>query len=195
MSAAAKRFFYNDIFDKNNNITKSCKIRLISAINDHGYIRTGSYESKAQKKCIIINGSGCGHLFLTELCKLANCENTDYIISYDSLCPERTDGILFPSAALSVTIRDDQKSWEKYHGIPYKTINMKRFTDARERKKHKNMISFITKLESSAIAEAAKNFKIASELHTQTEKIYISAMDFQKKEKLTDEIIRKLLNT
>ena len=75
---------------------------------------------------------------------------------------------------------------------PYRVIHAARFTDSEGIKEKKQLLQFTYKAALQLLEETTKDLKEAKAIHDQLESYYVKAMDFQKVEEITDDIIRTL---
>lgn len=110
------------------------------------------------------------------------------------ICPifpnKKLDGIIIPSEEIAFIVGDNYHKISGYKNI--KKYNTTKFIDKTNIDLHKNLLKFNKKIQDSFINEAIKNFSKAKSLHDELEKIYISAMNFEKIDVFFKKIVKNI---
>lgn len=85
-------------------------------------------------------------------------------------------------------------SFFNYKAFAQRNINAKRFIDDSIFKAHKNKIGFNKKVSENLLHEATNILKKAKSVHDDQEKYYISAIDFNKVNRITENLIEEIFN-
>ncbi|MBR6695753.1 MAG: ATPase [Oscillospiraceae bacterium] len=186
LSGFIERFVKKNIPDKKST-TGKVSFKKYSVMTQNGYI---SQEISYKNKFFLCDGLFAGSDFM--LRKLEKCisdRGYDIIVSKCELCnnvlyehiaiPE-LDIALISSTPLNKTEPNATK------------INFSRFYFHNKISEKKERLNFSKKALSNMADEAAECMKKAKEIHDELEKFYVSAIDFEKINKLTDKLIKEI---
>lgn len=154
------------------------RLRQIRAIGAHGEVEVSSLSQKATRRVGITELYGAGYAFMQALRQRLIKENAEFISSRDPLLPNRTDALLCGNVLYKVI----PSSREEYDT----TVNSVRFIDTKKLRTVTDELKRAKKIASALTAEAIKHLSQAGETHSQIEKIYFDAMNFEAKEKFTE---------
>ena len=154
------------------------KTRIISALGRDGRVDFDTLETSAEQTHRIYDGEGAAHVFLTEIIREAERMGVPVSVSYDPLFVERPNGVLVGSLAI---IASESMEDEAMQGCFVKGF----LPDA-------DRLLRIKQMQNALIDEAVSEFKRAADIHFGIEEIYVSAMEFGKKEEFTRQFIREL---
>ena len=173
--AAAKRIFAHipdgDGFEK--------KIRIQNSLGMRGEYGFDTFGEKASKRYYILDVAESAYLMLSEIYRRAYEKKLSVVCSYSPVEPEEIDGLYFPTLKTSfckIKRKIEVKENEKI-------INMERFIKKEALQKIKGNLKFSLRCRDALLDEAKKRLCEASKAHFMLEDIYISAMDFERKEK------------
>ena len=76
-------------------------------------------------------------------------------------------------------------------GEPYRIFNMERFISCDTLRRNKEKLRFGNKCSDELMHASSESFDEAFSIHSETESIYISAMDFFEKERFTAELVKE----
>lgn len=186
LSGFIERFVKKNIPDKKST-TGKVSFKKYSVMTQNGYI---SQEISYKNKFFLCDGLFAGSDFM--LRKLEKCiidRGYNIIVSKCELCnnvlyehiviPE-LDMALISSTPLNKTEPNSTK------------INFSRFYFNNKVSEKKERLNFSKKALSNMADEAAECIKKAKEIHDELEKFYVSAIDFEKINKLTDKLIKEI---
>ncbi len=186
LKSAVLRFFKQNI---KRSTKYSEKIRLISGITPKGIFNTGTFESLAERKCVVINGEGFSHIIFNLFLTVAKEYNQEVLISFDPLTPFEVNGLYFTKEKLSVT-----EYIPEIHGEidydKYKVFNSDRFINKDVLSLNRSKLRFSYKCKNSLINEAIRYLKDASEVHRNLEALYKENMNYE----LIDGYITEIVN-
>ena len=165
-------------------------IRIQKAIGMHGEASFDTFEKMADKVYYILDTAKTGYLMLGEIYKRAKEKRLPVICSFSPLQPDELDGLYLPKNRTAFCIINEKRDLSERD----KMINMGRFIKKEQFSKIKGKIRFSMRCHDALLDEAKMRLNLASEAHFKLEKIYISAMDFDSKEKATKEYINKILD-
>lgn len=151
------------------------KTRLLSSFG-----RYGKYDLKACENVFDarITVSNDGYLFLKYCADFLKQNRVDITLFPSPLSPERLDALLLNNTKLLIRISDNAE------------INSEEFITLSPLDKER--IRVASEMHAELMTEAARWFKIASEIHSSLEDIYSSAMDFTKNDELLSKITSKI---
>lgn len=155
---------------------KSCT-RLTSALGMKGRVRFDAFESIAKKIVSVPDKFGFGYLYLEAIKNEAERFGIPIAVSYDPLFESRSDALLLGGSiavVLSPDLEDESFSFFE-NSFPEKEL------------------AELQVQSSSLESKAVKYLKKASSIHFGIENIFISAMDFDKKETFTRDFIKKII--
>ena len=172
---------------KNNRIIDEYK--FINSISSSGYIELDTFENEAKKIFYISNENFLGWHYMKiiaekfpKMCK---------VICPDALNPKRIRAIYLKDLKIFFVIKN--KVLNKNYDEKYNFINMERFVNLQFKKENKQKLKFIQKCYKSIFYEAIKYLKESEIINKEIENIYLSAIIPDKKNKLTEEFIQKIL--
>lgn len=178
-------------FFKSQRASQEC-IRNISTICNHGIVYLDTFEKLSEKIWIIEDHLYTAHLYLSNLLELAKANNQDYTVSFSPMFPSLPNALYFPKSkacfVIGKRIYEDEVADKEYH-----YINMKRFLNTDQIKNSKEKLKFAQKCINELLEGAVDSLREAANIHQKIEKYYTSAMDFQKVDETTDEILNKFI--
>jgi len=136
-----------------------------------------------------INGTGNDEL-LTALLQITIEKGERAFVFNNPICPELPQLIYYPKSQTAITTLTDKISvtCEKTHNI-----SAKRFCDKGLLTALKNRLKGLEQLKNSLLSEAETELAEAKSVHNQIEAIYIPAMDFDRVDKYTENLIKSIL--
>lgn len=186
LSGFIERFVKKNIPDKKSTAGK-VSFRKSSVMTQNGYI---SQEIPYKNKFFLCDGLFAGSDFM--LRKLEKCiigRGYDIIISKCELC----NNVLYEHIAIPELDMALISSTPLNKTEPNATkINFSRFYFNNKVSEKKERLNFSKKALSNMSDEAAECIKKAKGIHDELEKFYVSAIDFEKINKLTDKLIKEI---
>lgn len=155
---------------------------LCRAIGMSGYTKFDTYENNAKMLFTVNDCFRSAHYFLNELKNEALRRNMSVIASVDPIMPGWTDAVCLCDAGITFAVGADGEH----------KINVKRFINENELKPYKEQIKKLENQAKNLETLIFESFAEIKEYHFALEKIYIDAMDFDKKEEYTEKFIKKL---
>ena len=162
------------------------KIRIRSAYSENGKITLDSYSLKAGKRFAVRDICGIGRLYLKKLLETSQRRGVSVQISYDTLLTDMPDALYFPDSGASFYIGNAEARDES-------VINTARFVDDMRLRAYKPEIRAVNRLKNDTEEMLRLEISAVRRLHGALEEIYSSAMRFDLKEKLTAELITRIL--
>ncbi len=166
------------------------RIRLTDAISALGKTSLDSFYKQASKRYILSDNYRISHIVLAALAKAVRRRGISHTVSFDPLDTSKINGLLLEGAGVSFTsaptggadLRDDI------------VINTERFFDKNALREHRAGVRYMNKCACFITDMATDTMKQTFKLHTELEKIYISAMDFDAKEEYTRAFIKQIFS-
>ena len=156
---------------------KTSGIRLNESFNHHGLCRTAVFEKNAESVYFLKDEAFSASLFLNEFGKRLQEKKIFHIRSYSAIFPDRINALYLPENK-AAWIAGDLKEFPA--PSPCVFINMKRFLSEEILKKNRLKIRYLKKSANFLVSEAKDSFLSAREAHLRLEKLYTSAMNFEK---------------
>ena len=186
LSGFIERFVKKNIPDKKSDSGK-VSFKKYSVMTQNGYI---SQEIPYKNKFFLCDGLFAGSDFMLRKLEkyitergyniiISKCEICNNIL-YEHIAIPELDIALISSNPLNKIEPDTTK------------INFSRFYFYNKVSEKKERLAFSKKALLNIAYEAAKCMKKAKEIHDELEKFYISAIDFEKINKLTDKLIKEI---
>ena len=180
------RFAKKHFPDKKNGVGKT-EYKKLSALTENGY----STQQLNLTDVYILNDDNIAgaEYFLSRTAEILSERGYDAIVSKSGIFNNTVyEHILIPELNLAMMTRNCINKL----GLTGKPINFKRFYSPEKLRSHKERLAFSKKASAELLAEGAKCFRQAKIVHDEIERYYISAVDFEKingiTQKLTDEI-------
>jgi len=178
MTGAIKRWLHK----LPSSATPTQTVGLCRAVGMNGKAKLDTYENTAKMLFTVSDSYRAAHLFLDELWIEAVKRGMSVAVSYDPIMRGRVDALCLCDAGITFVVGD----------VGEHKINVKRFIDEQELKTVKDRFK---KLENAA-RELDKliedSFAEVRSCHFALEDIYIGTMNFDAKEKYTENFIKKL---
>ena len=160
-------------------------VRIRSGVTADGEIILNSYAAMAKKRFAIENYGTVGGIYLKKLYE-KTCGSNQIVVSFSPYDSEYPDALYYPEKNVSFYIGSESDYDEK-------PINMKRFIDDDILAPYKPRLRAVERLRRDAIKNMYLDYSCIKRLHSELESIYISAMDFEAKERYCKEFVRMLL--
>lgn len=161
-------------------------IRITKAYGTSGAVHLDTFSKNTTVKYIIKDKYGSSYALFSLLYEKLKEKQQKIYVSYDPLLEYQIDGIYLPDLGISFTKGAESEDC--------KMINMARFVDCDGIKSQKKRLNFIKKAYVSVVSEALSYLSSVRILHEELEGIYISSMDFTRKEKLTAKLAKAILS-
>ncbi len=160
------------------------EIAISASVGMEGYVRTESLAEKADIVYSVTDVYGSAHNLLKAVANAAMAKNLHVVLSYDPINTDRLDGIYLCDSKLLFTSALLEGA---------RKISMSRFFDRESSEVYKKNIKSGMKLREAALKEAISALSVVKKVHFSIEEIYKEAMDFDAKEKFTENFIKKLI--
>lgn len=158
------------------------KVKIRTAISDSGVITLNTFAKNAENRFSLIDSCGIGGEFLAALLKETDKNGLSRTVSFSPFSTLLPDAIYYPDSGTSFYIGAENDFDES-------NINTRRFINDTALRPYKPKIRAVSKLKKAALSEMFISFSSVKRLHSELEKIYGNAMDFEAKENFSREFI------
>ena len=161
--------------------------RQVSAFGVYGNVHLHTLYDAADTRYALIDHYGTARLYMAELLRCALESGQRVAVSHNAVCTSVPDEMYFPDTGALVYVCGGE-----YDENDIK-INMKRFTDASAVARLRGYYRAAHRAGEVLCEIAQRQLTRAGELHAESEKIYVSAMDFDALREYTDRIIDRII--
>lgn len=159
---------------------------LAASLGMKGACRFSTYRDRAKIYLGVADVCETAHFLLREMQNAFEKKKAHLHVSNDPLIPERLDAICDAESGFTAEIVSEPQRESR-------TVNMRRFVDADGLAKIKSEYREIANARAETLRLATAELAKVAKSHFILEKIYGSAMDFEKKESLTTTLCTKIL--
>ena len=153
------------------------RVRITSSLGMNGRTHFDTFSECAEKSIVLSDEYGIGHFFLDKLADESERRGARVTVSYDPLFAKRVDALMLGDTS-AVVIRGEEEG------------RLSEFLEGISDGEKEELIRL--KAESNLFEKMAVEWlKKASEAHFLMESIYVSSMDFSRKEEFTKEFIAR----
>lgn len=170
------------------------KVRFLSAVTNKGVVM---FPDTAKKLCdrvyLVCDEYGAvSRLILNSMRRKALSAGYDVISCYCPMSPfEKLEHLFIPELRLGFMTSNRYHEFAQ-HIDPYRIVNSQRFTGQEKLKPGKKRISVNRKAAAQMVVQAERLIRDSKAQHDELEKYYTAAMDFDKLERLTGDLIQKI---
>ena len=161
---------------------------LIDSIGMKGRVRFDTYEKCAEKLYIVLDWYSTAHFFLSAVITCAQRNDIPVKVSYDPINSSLPNCVYFCNSGIAFAEAQPSEA-NKEDGT---LINMKRFLEKDIIDGVKQKYKYNMRLYDAFVSSACDSFAEAGEYHFELEKIYLSCMDFDAKERFTRSFCEQL---
>ncbi len=162
--------------------------KLKNAISSDGCTGTDIYSHEDGTHYAVSGVHGASFAFFDALADIAKSKRLPLTLSPSPLSPSILDAMAIPSAKMYFCSVGDSDA-DIYH----KVINTERFLIESRLRDIKPTLRALSRLEKSATEASVKMLEKAKGYHFALEDIYVSAMDFEKKEQIQEKLIKSII--
>jgi hypothetical protein len=155
---------------------------LRRAISMTGKHTLHSFESAASALILPEGGYGLGFKLTKALLTLSEARRHRVYVSYDPLCPEKIDGLLYPDTGLCILVGDAISAED----IPARAVSLRRYADPEALRSVRGELRHAITLRDTLTDTALRHLTNAATHHFELETLYAAAMDFRAKEEFTE---------
>lgn len=168
-----------------------CKCRFASGITPLGINFLLGENLEGLRVYNIRDPYKTGGVILSKIAEFAISRGHNVIKYFCPLSPnESPEHIVIEDLDLAFVTSN---GYHEYKGIPFRTINLERYTSLEIKKEHRAKLKFLMKLKRVLIKDALHSVSSAKALHDELEEFYKSAMDFTRLNKFTKSTLSKLI--
>lgn len=163
--------------------------RLLSAVTKDGVKVFEDTIHNQCEVCIPIDDrwSKCSALLMKRLRELLSADGFGIIVCYCSQSPDTIEHLIVPEAGVAYSAAN------RLHSVDAgRTIHVSRFMKRVLSSEERKALTENEKNEKLMLEQSSQHMREAKRLHDELEKHYISAMDFDKVEKISDGLLNRL---
>lgn len=160
--------------------------RLMHSIGMRGLVAFDTYYKISKIYYEINDYFETAHILIDMIYKGLSQKKADIYISNNPIINDRLDGLFIKNEGVGFEISNEDH-------MDARKINMKRFVDLDAVSKIRQEYRAIARLRDGSLDLALSEFENVKKYHFILEQIYGSAMDFEAKEKFTEEFCNKIL--
>ena len=162
---------------------------LIHSVGMYGRISFDTYLSSASHILRIEDCHGSAQYLMQALGECAVRKNLSIRVSHDPISPEKIDGLFLCESGVAIVILDESAC-----EYPHRTVSMRRFVDVSQLQKIRPSLNYASRMKRAMLDGAIERLEKVRRVHFSLERIYISAMDFEEKEKYTKRFCERLFD-
>lgn len=160
---------------------------LMHSIGMRGEVGFDTYFAQARRLYLIEDCKGSAKYLMDALGELARERALSIRISHDPVEHEKIDGLFLCESGTAFVVADIRNCH-----YPRKKIGMRRFVDVASMKSVRAELNYTERMRRALRMGALDALEKVSKVHFRLEEIYMSAMDFEKKEAFTESFCKKL---
>lgn len=176
----------SDIFTDTEKENGTVETMLISSFGRRGFYETAGLGSCAEREINIVGIYGSEYCFMKKITDEIERRSLNFIISPSPLDKEKTDAVYIFQNNTSVSVGNKRYSENS------KIIDTSKYIDIKLLDKNRNLLETLYKEREAMLWCATDEFKKASDMHFETEKIYTAAMNFKKNKKLEEKVCEEI---
>ena len=162
---------------------------LMHSVGMRGEVGFDTYFADARKLYLIEDCRGSARYLMAELGEIAQRKRLRVRVSHDPVEPEKLDGLFLCESGIAFAVCTGCG-----YDLPQKRVRMRRFVDVTAMKKDRTRLNFAERMRRVMREGALESLERVSIYHFRLEEIYMSAMDFDAKEKFTKSFCRGLFD-
>ena len=179
LEAAAKRYLRHLPDGNKMKITNLA----VNSIGMRGEVRFSTLEEKNLHAISVSDVYHTAHIFFDALIREGSKKGLCMRVSHDPVMPEYADAVEFSDYGLVFYLGEGNG----------KRVNMQRFIDAEKAKGIRRAYRELVACEASLLNSARSALADVRQNHFELEKIYIRAMDFDAKDRFTEQVANSLM--
>jgi len=187
MQAAASRLSRDLIPFGTGHVKRKC---LTEVYTKDGLFKSNAFFDAAEKKILITDKGGTGHLFLEQMLHNAARKDQPAVISVSPLDFETINALYLPEVSMAFCISEKA---EQKNDI-FRIVNMARFTDKNTLCASSHKLRFMKKCFASLINGATESLSIAYASHSELERIYSHQTDYSKNDAVINKLMSEIFN-
>lgn len=170
----------------------SVERRFISALSHKGDVLYEDTVASYKEVLLIEDGYDCAHLITGIADKILENMGYDRIQLLSPLHPTRIDHLLLPERSFAILTQNTRLHWQS--ALPVvKTLSFKKFLDGEIISANKNKLALSKKMCKALFDEVSALLAREKVLHDELEQYYVDAMDFDRLNEQTEQLIKQLL--
>jgi hypothetical protein len=173
--------------------TDDYRVALRSSVGMQGRYTLPTYELQAGNICYLENYYGVGYALSGELLTEAVARGLRIWASHHPVCPDRIDALYFPDGDLSVIVREASEPSRSKLNAHVRSVDLHRLLHTEQLRMVRERLRMARKDYERMVDHACDCMAAVAQTHFSLERIYTAAMDFDAKERYTDELIATVL--
>ncbi len=165
------------------------KPALMGSLGMKGRVRLDTFCRLSRRLVAIEPYHGVEDHFMDALLWECRERELEVRISRDPVLPWRADGLLLPRDGVAFVIREEKEAYPEA-----RLFSTRRFADAGKMRRVREGVTYAERCYRAMVGGAEECLESAEEAHFALEEIYVSAMDFTKKESFTKDFCRRLFD-
>ena len=150
------------------------------SVGMRGEVGFDTYLANAHRLVVVEDCHGTAQYLMAELREAAYRAGLSVCVSKDPIEPHKTDGLLLEAVGMAFVVASSRDC-----GHPHKRLDMRRFTDVSGMKPIRKELNFTRRMRRAMREGAVEALEQVRKVHFRLEEIYVSAMDFEAKERFT----------
>lgn len=193
MMRVARRLMQNSVIYPSEN--REIHTALSESIGMKGRVRFDSYLRAAERICLIEDYFDMAYFLMRELLELAHQNKQSVRVSYHPILPDRMDTIFLPGSGTVFSVCDTEQAQLLKERFPHsRVIHMKGLVKTKQFRESREHLRQVEKLRKGLIAMASNCLDEVGKAHFKLEKIYSEAMDFDAKEKYSEQVLKQIFS-
>ena len=176
----------NEVFLNSKTEDGISETMLFTAFGKRGFYELEKPAAYAEREINVVGIYGSEYHFMNMILNEAKRLFQNFIFSPSPLDKEKIDSIYQHSNGISVTVGN------KCYSTNAKTIDTSRYLDVKKLDINRNLLETLYKEREAMLWCATDEFKKAADMHSEIEKIYISAMDFTMNQRLVETVFEEI---
>lgn len=153
---------------------------LMHSVGMRGEVGFDTYFADAKRIYVIEDCRGASKYLMNALGELAREKRLSVRISHDPVEPQILDGLFLCESGSAFGVCRGEEC-----GLPKKRISLRRFVNTGAMKRERERLNYAERMRRAMHTGALEALERVAEIHFRLEEIYMSAMDFEAKEKFT----------
>lgn len=170
------------------------QVRVFSAVTSQGVVNFVESAKLLCERIYLINDDhgAVSRVLLQAVRTAALAAGYDIVVSYCPLSPyEKLEYLFVPELKLGFMTSNRFHNYD-FAVNAYRIVNSRRFTDAEKLRENRKRISSNRKAATQMISQAQTLLEEAKSLHDELEGYYIQAMDYEKLDALTEQVLERV---
>lgn len=165
---------------------------LRRAVGMTGEVCLHTFEQETARRggslLILEDYYGLGYRLTQTMLRHSQRAGHDLLVSYDPVYPHKIDGLYYPATSLCVLVGRA----EPVEDCAVRTISLRRYANPEALRTVRGELRHACSLREKLTDSALRELETVSSCHFELERIYSEAMDFERKERYTEQFCKEL---